>query len=525
MSPKILSSTLGLAAFGLFWCVQARAQDPANPPAELPASARPGAGAPAAASPTVHLLSHGRVLKGALSEYDADTYSIRQKLGSFRFAKTDLVRSFADMESLYAFRREQFPANDPDEHMKLARWCLSEKLLGQTRRELSDVLVIEPNHAEARAMLEKLDLEVERDRARDPEVRVASAAPADLAPTSPEPARTLDPIAQQSARRDLGISDVPVIFNLPSQLAVKRAQEFGYYVHPILQQKCARCHNEKYDGKFRMIQVFGKRGLKGDVLRVNLDATLQLIDPDSPEKSELLTGALMPHKSMKRSVMVGQNDPEYRILATWVQRVTAGNPPISTKPPANLEPTPGDAQAERAPRSASSGATAMRSPRGFAADRAPKPRPEPPGLLEDAMRDGQVAPASGEAPAPEAIPDAPGRMIPGSYSGLPPLPSSTTVFPSNDEATDELVRSFRESQAKRAQGAQPEKPAMPPLPSLPAPGGATQGARPKAAAPAAKSTAKKPDAKTAPASKKKEVKIDLDALGDLMSTRNGKRPQ
>jgi hypothetical protein len=56
-------------------------------------------------------------------------------------------------------------------------------------------------------------------------------------------------------------------------------------------------------------------------MRVNLDATLRLVDQENLAKSELLTATLRPHGNgpRKRPIFPGSNDRAYQIISTWVQ--------------------------------------------------------------------------------------------------------------------------------------------------------------------------------------------------------------
>jgi len=123
----------------------------------------------------------------------------------------------------------------------------------------------------------------------------------------------------------MGISDLPVIFDLPTSQAVKRTDEFTRYVHPVLQMYCARCHNESYDGEFQLVQIKSKVDRTRDALRANLDASLKLIDRENPPHSELLASSLRPHGRgpNKRPIFQGSNDRAYQILATWVNKLQA----------------------------------------------------------------------------------------------------------------------------------------------------------------------------------------------------------
>ena len=114
---------------------------------------------------------------------------------------------------------------------------------------------------------------------------------------------------------------MPVIFDLPTPLAIKRTQEFISFVNPLLQAYCVKCHDGNYDGEFQLVPTKNRADRTQDALRVNLDATLRLIDPGKPAKSELLTATLRPHGNGPRTrpIFPGSNDKAYQILSAWAQ--------------------------------------------------------------------------------------------------------------------------------------------------------------------------------------------------------------
>ena len=130
------------------------------------------------------------------------------------------------------------------------------------------------------------------NRSRDPDVQQTGA---EMVRAPAERPNALDTAVIYGARRGMKISDLPIVFDLPPSLAVKRTEEFARYVHPVLQVYCARCHNESYDGDFRLVQFKTKLDRTKDAaLRANLDATLKLIDRENPPRSELLASSLQP---------------------------------------------------------------------------------------------------------------------------------------------------------------------------------------------------------------------------------------
>ena len=179
-------------------------------------------------------------------------------------------------------------------------------------------------------MLDKIGGAEERESHRDPAVTQAKAEMADNRPEG------LDSALVGRAQRGLGISGLPQIPGLPTALAVKRANEFSRYVDPVLQVRCAKCHNEQFDGIVPAVRYKAKADRTAEARRANLDAVLALIDMENPAKSELLSSTLRVHGNGNnpRPIFRGSNDPEYRILSTWVNSLRRRpHPAAGTWPP------------------------------------------------------------------------------------------------------------------------------------------------------------------------------------------------
>jgi hypothetical protein len=267
------------------------------------------------------LLSSGQLIHGIVTETESE-YLVEQHVGVLRFAKRRAEGVFDSIREAYEFRLNQLPKGDFDEEMKLAFWCLNLKLTAEAKVLLSEIVEHNPNNKQAKAMLVSLDQAAARAsvRQRDPDVRQARVG--EGVETRPAP---LDSAILGRALRGLGISDLPVIFDLPTPLAIKRSDEFYRYVHPLLQTRCARCHDGQYDGAFQLVPIKSRTDRTPDALRANLDATLRLVDPKAPSHSELLSSTLRPHGRgpRPRPIFPGSNDPTYKILAAWVNSLAA----------------------------------------------------------------------------------------------------------------------------------------------------------------------------------------------------------
>ena len=505
MSPKTTRLPVGLSALGLFGYAALRVASAGDPPATPGRPATPPvASANAPSATTVLLLYNGRVLQGEVGEEGPD-YVLRQKGGVIRFRKDQVVKAFDSLTSLYAYKRSEIPDRDPDEHLKLARWCLSQDLREEAKAELRLVTKFSPKSSEAKDMLASIAADDARGvvpNAVDREV-VQTAAQAETPGVDGRPGE-LDSTLFRNASRAMGVSGLPVVFDLPAAVAVKRADEFAMYIHPVLQNACARCHNETHDGAFQLIEVKTRKALTPAVVRANLDFTLKLVDRDNPLKSQLLSSALMPHPGTPggRPIFPGSNDPKFKWLSAWVLSLRSAAPRTDA----------GVAQAR--------GAIDTPPPTsGFAADRAKPPLPfmrtpstvgtatvvDPPALSPDGLPSNVRRDVV--APPPTRYDPKQGRMVVEKApppSGEFPDPFMRDVVPKPQAATGpgklppHLLPEYDYSQV----------PVAPPLPTaVPTPGAPKPSETPAAGADKAKTPAK-------------AVKIPADLLEKALMNRN-----
>ncbi|ODT96570.1 MAG: hypothetical protein ABS79_07940 [Planctomycetes bacterium SCN 63-9] len=509
-----------LAILGLLGLAAAEPADPL--PSETPTESAPASvgtpepsDEPDAATPGsqqedgVILLKDGQVVQGTIIR-DDEGYLIKTPSGSKRFPRRRIEQTFSTLQEAYQYKASQFPDEDVQERLKLAQWCLAQNMETEARTQLNGILRINPKHIQAKAMLEKLDatqVRLAKQRQLDPGVRQAQATPGDIqGDGSPQ---ELDPAAlgrsgAQTRSMASGIAEVPNIFNLPRPTALRLSEEFNRSVHPILQRHCAKCHNERYPGMFQLRQVRSPRDLNRDTLNLNLDATLQLIDPSNPSRSEILTTSLRTHGigKTKRPIFRASNDPSYLKLSQWVENICKplGRDAIqqtsAQADPANVE--------ER-----------------FAADRTPNL-----GLPSDdpGASASSIPPSRMNVPdfqSPRRVPQSPAQAVAGPNEF--PLtnltgnaaPASGTI-PNSGAGTQPAM-----SPATRTAVAIPQTSAA--TATAPSATPAATPRAPVASASAQPAPGSSPVAGTAPTAKKPKaaVKIDPAALERLLKARNG----
>lgn len=272
------------------------------------------------------LLTDGNLIRGVIGR-EPGFYTVRRKIGVLRYPERKVERAFDSVQAAYRYRLQRIPEDDPAERLRLARWCLTHHLDPEAMALLGQVVELSPNHAQARLMLAGLR-QTEANRMARAESKVDSGVrQASAMNVSEDNPRALDSAVLAGAGRRMGISGLPVIFDLPPATAVMRAQQFKQYVHPVLQAYCVRCHNADYPGRFQLVPTRTSRQRTPDALRANLDATLRLIDPDNLSRSEILTTVLLPHGASvnRRPILLfsGSNDRAYQIISAWVNSLHA----------------------------------------------------------------------------------------------------------------------------------------------------------------------------------------------------------
>ncbi len=428
MSPKYPKLVVGwFSAVGLLapfaHCVTAQ-DEPAAVPSPTTTTAAPSG------PPTVLLLTNGQVRLGEILK-DQSGYFVKQKFGTSHYPRRSVERTFRSLGEAYAYKKSLRPEQDPEERMKLASWCLEQKLVAEAKSELSEVLKLYPEHRQARTILANLDRPAADSDVDEGVVRTGL----DVEKVSPSD-ETLQRYREEYARNPRP-SGMPAIFDLDVPLAVRRYSEFTRTVHPLLQRRCAKCHNENTPGEFQMTQTRGQRDMGNDlIIRANLEATLRIVDKDDLGRSPILTASGMTHGNGGKPVLGGPNSNEYRILAAWV---TSLKPAADTLPSsASLPASPGGGSEGFAssrlnppvdpalpPTSAPAPMpTPVRSP--ILPQSAHDPLPDRSAVTTEARnpgdRDTYGQTQTGSAPVPA------GSLIPGSDVGMPKNPPPPAAF-------------------------------------------------------------------------------------------------
>ena len=266
----------------------------------------------------VLVLVDGRMLTGQFTPRH-DGYEVEVAAGRM-FIESERVRFLArDIDDAYKTLRNSYGAMTPDAHMQLARWCLTNQLSEQARREVLDALNLDPNRTEAKRMLESL---------LQSESRSASSQ------------RTGSGLTEYPTLREAVTSKVES--RSLAGLSRSVAQDFTRHLQPLLMNKCGNsgCHGGRTTTTFQLTSAH--RGSNPSIAEKNLAAVLKQIDLRYPSESPILASLDAAHGGLPTPIFRGRSGAQQLgILKAWVLRAANDIAPGSNEEmsPANSDVT------------------------------------------------------------------------------------------------------------------------------------------------------------------------------------------
>ena len=221
---------------------------------------------PAPTRGRILVLDNERTVEGDI-ERVGNQYRIRRGIGESWIPGDKALRLCANREEAYRFLKGRFNLEDPDECLRLARWCQAEGLNERALENVSVAVQLRPGHGESRRFLANLQC-------------AAAAKPATSPPVHPStPADT---------------TAIPDLNNEALGL-------FATKVQPILMNACVSCHATGRGGTFKLTRIPLESGpANRRPLQQNLAAVLAQVNMEKPQNSPFLTKAITAHGEMAR---------------------------------------------------------------------------------------------------------------------------------------------------------------------------------------------------------------------------------
>jgi hypothetical protein len=250
----------------------------------------------------VLILQNERAFEGDIQKI-GDNYRVRRGSGEIVVTPSQALRLCADWDDALAFMRSRANLDDPDERLRLAKWCLGNHQIERAMAEANVAMKMRPKHGETRNLVKLLQATPNTSNNR----------PANEATTAPVP------------HIDLSFESVTA---------------FNLRIQPILMNTCVSCHAGSYHGKFRLYRQY--EGGERIAMHRNLAAVLSFVSIDKPTASPLLVMAVCAHGDAKTPPLPGRQSQAFLTLCSWIDQTIADNPHLrdrGTTPVATLPHT------------------------------------------------------------------------------------------------------------------------------------------------------------------------------------------
>jgi hypothetical protein len=264
----------------------------------------------------VLVLVNERTLEGEIQR-EGDEYCVRRTSGEVWVPASKVLCLCASWDEAYGYLRTQANLRDPDERMRLGRWCQLHGLRKQALIEVNAAADLRPEDPEAHRLQRLLRRAVAISSQQEPEAapQPVAALPASLPPVD---------ISQESMTAFIG------------------------QVQPILMNACASCHATNRGGEFKLMRSYHGGMLNQRATQYNLSAVMAQIDVNRPRISPLLVKAISSHGHTNQAPLRGRQTPAFQHLEEWVETTLADNPQLveeparvsATRAPAGIEAKP-----------------------------------------------------------------------------------------------------------------------------------------------------------------------------------------
>ena len=274
----------------------------------------PGARATEPTTGKILILDNDRTLEGDIERQD-ERYVVRRTVGITYVRADRVLKLCASKSEALAFLQHRANLEDPDERLRLARWCHLQGLGEEALKEIKAALALRPDHPETQRLHRYLEESVRYAREK---VKGSTEA--------------------ETALRNAAHSSPP-----PITITADSLNQFTTRIQPILMNACVRCHSSPDNGgNFQLIRSQGVGSTNRRAIQENLAAVLGQLQGSQPERSPLLVKAVSAHGPTGEPPLKGRQAEAFRYLEDWVKLTLEKNPHLqeTLKPPARLLDAP-----------------------------------------------------------------------------------------------------------------------------------------------------------------------------------------
>tara|TARA_R110002111_G_scaffold262289_1_gene337834 strand:+ start:120753 stop:121916 length:1164 start_codon:yes stop_codon:yes gene_type:complete len=250
-------------------------------------------------SDSLLMMRSGRIVSGQIGE-GAGGYLVKNPSGSMVVPYNDVLFEAKNIQEIYSKQRNAMKYPTANSHLDLARWCITNELYEEAKKELRDAIRLEPKRSEPQLMLQRL-----------------MGSTSDNQPTVNE--KIQETILSKQMSRSEEATSLTGISREQSAIFVRKIQ-------PVLLNKCgnASCHGSAGKSEFQLTQVSRRYGNHRVYAEKNLAEVLRWIDLEDPVRSQLLFKPEKEHPQQGMIVFSGSAArKQQQLIQKWVADVVA----------------------------------------------------------------------------------------------------------------------------------------------------------------------------------------------------------
>jgi hypothetical protein len=242
----------------------------------------------------VLILANEDTVVGNVIEDDG-RYRVQEGSGETIYPFARVLKVCDTLEEAYAYLRGRANLRDPDEHVRLARWCQRNRLTNHEREEAEAALKLRPNDEDALRILRRLS---------------AEGSPRVTTPPGTQPAKPPAATRQEESYKQ------------------ETLMEYTRRIQPILMNGCGlgSCHGNNNRNGYELTRPAGGGTLTAMQTRQNMLRALALVDRDEIENSPLLRKALETHGGAAKPPLGARDTAAFRNLEAWVKTLGTAKP-------------------------------------------------------------------------------------------------------------------------------------------------------------------------------------------------------
>lgn len=282
------------------------------------------------------LLQNGNVIRGTASPIGPMVVVRYDQGNEVKLDARQVAHIAPTLRELYEFRVAGRRIRDAASWHNDARWCFRNGLYAEMAEALDAAEAFDPSHPETARLRRQLQLALDVSP-RPPVALAAEQVDAEAAAGVPLPSSTPRESPRQTTDEDL------MSLNLSSDALMY----FTSRVQPILVNRCGNngCHRSPSEATWQLTHMGVQVRPPARMTRLNLVATLELIDKEQPENSKLLQYAVQPHGGRREPPLRPSDDMALEVLRQWTQHAYYSDAGEQWAPLTPLGPTPVEAAA------------------------------------------------------------------------------------------------------------------------------------------------------------------------------------